>query len=124
MDATVGFININQNKRVSKLTAISVVFVPINIIGDMSGCSMMTADIAWPVSCGAFTLAMGALSFGHLPCAAPFRTAQGLADARWPSAEGSLGQHTADTSCGVLPEGGKLITNKNNEMNLSTTKVV
>ena len=28
MDATVGFININQNKRVSKLTAISVVFMP------------------------------------------------------------------------------------------------
>jgi magnesium transporter len=67
MDATVGFININQNKRVSKLTAISVVFVPINIIagiGGMSEFSMMTAGIPWPISYGAFTLAMGALGFG------------------------------------------------------------
>lgn len=64
MDATVGFIHINQDKRVSKLTAISVVFVPINIIGGMSVCLMMTADIPWPVSYGAFTLAMGALGSG------------------------------------------------------------
>ncbi|HEX8989932.1 MAG TPA: CorA family divalent cation transporter, partial [Rhodocyclaceae bacterium] len=45
MDATVGFININQNQRVSKLTAISIVFMPINIlagIGGMSEFSMMT----------------------------------------------------------------------------------
>ena len=67
MDATVGFININQNKRVSKLTAISIVFVPINIIagiGGMSEFSMMTAGIPWPISYGAFTLAMAALGFG------------------------------------------------------------
>ncbi len=45
MDATVGFININQNKRVSKLTTISIIFMPINIlagIGGMSEFSMMT----------------------------------------------------------------------------------
>jgi len=59
MDATVGFININQNKRVSKLTSISIVFMPINIlagIGGMSEFSMMTKDfnIGWPVAYGAF----------------------------------------------------------------------
>ncbi len=57
MDATVGFININQNKRVSKLTTISVVFMPINIlagIGGMSEFSMMTQGTPWPVAYGAF----------------------------------------------------------------------
>ncbi len=57
MDATVGFININQNKRLSKLTAISVVFVPMNIIagiGGMSEFTMMTAGIPWPLAYGAF----------------------------------------------------------------------
>ncbi len=61
MDATVGFININQNKRVSKLTSISIVFMPINIlagIGGMSEFSMMTKDfnISWPVAYGSFLL--------------------------------------------------------------------
>ncbi len=65
MDATVGFININQNKRVSKLTTIGVVFTPINIIagiGGMSEFSMMTQGLPWPVAYGAFTVAM--LIFG------------------------------------------------------------
>lgn len=61
MDATVGFININQNKRVSKLTTISVIFVPINIlagIGGMSEFSMMTKDfnIGWPAAYAGFLL--------------------------------------------------------------------
>lgn len=67
MDAAVGFININQNKRVSKLTAITVVFVPINIIagiGGMSEYSMMTEGIPWPISYGAFVVAMALLGFG------------------------------------------------------------
>lgn len=67
MDATVGFININQNKRVSKLTTIGVVFTPINIIagiGGMSEFSMMTQGVAWPVAYGAFTLAMIVIGFG------------------------------------------------------------
>lgn len=67
MDATVGFININQNKRVSKLTALGVVFMPMNIIagiGGMSEFSMMTAGIPWQLSYGAFTLAMVALGYG------------------------------------------------------------
>ncbi|HEY6896984.1 MAG TPA: CorA family divalent cation transporter [Rhodocyclaceae bacterium] len=61
MDATVGFININQNQRVSKLTTISVVFMPINIlagIGGMSEFSMMTQGIPWPLAYGSFTVGM------------------------------------------------------------------
>lgn len=59
MDATVGFININQNKRVSKLTTISIIFVPINIlagIGGMSEYTMMFGDlgIRWPVAYSIF----------------------------------------------------------------------
>jgi len=61
MDATVGFININQNQRVSKLTTISVIFMPINIlagIGGMSEFSMMTQGIPWPLAYASFTLGM------------------------------------------------------------------
>jgi magnesium transporter len=61
MDATVGFININQNKRVSKLTTIGVVAAPLNIIagiGGMSEFSMMTKDIPWPVAYGSFVAGM------------------------------------------------------------------
>ena len=67
MDATVGFININQNKRVSKLTTISVVFMPINIIagiGGMSEFSMMTQGISWPLAYGAFVVGMGLIGWG------------------------------------------------------------
>ncbi len=66
MDAVVGFININQNQRVSKLTKLSIVFMPINIvagIGGMSEFSMMTTGIAWPVAYGALTLGMGAVGW-------------------------------------------------------------
>jgi magnesium transporter len=62
LDATVGFININQNKRVSRLTAISVIFMPINIlagIGGMSEYSMMTQGIPWPIAYGGFIVGMG-----------------------------------------------------------------
>lgn len=61
MDATVGFININQNQRVSKLTTISVIFMPINIvagIGGMSEFSMMTQGIPWPLAYAAFAIGM------------------------------------------------------------------
>ncbi len=61
MDATVGFININQNKRVSKLTSISIIFMPINIlagIGGMSEFSMMSKDfnLDWPLAYGGFLI--------------------------------------------------------------------
>jgi magnesium transporter len=61
MDATVGFININQNRVIYKLTVLSVIFMPLNIIagiGGMSEFSMMTNRIPWPVSYGIFTLGM------------------------------------------------------------------
>jgi magnesium transporter len=67
MDATVGFININQNKRVSKLTTIGVVFTPINIIagiGGMSEFSMMTEGVSWPLAYGVFAVVMIVLGFG------------------------------------------------------------
>jgi magnesium transporter len=57
MDATIGFINVNQNRRVNQLTVFSVVFMPINIlagIGGMSEYSMMTEGIRWPIAYGAF----------------------------------------------------------------------
>jgi magnesium transporter len=62
MDATIGFININQNKRVSQLTALGVVFMPLNIlagIGGMSEFSMMTQGTPWPLAYGAFIGGMG-----------------------------------------------------------------
>jgi magnesium transporter len=65
MDATIGFININQNKRVNQLTVFSVVFMPINIlagIGGMSEFSMMTQSLPWPVAYGAFIV--GAVLIG------------------------------------------------------------
>ena len=69
MDATVGFININQNKRVSSLTTISVIFMPMNIlagIGGMSEFSMMTSGTPWPVAYSVFVagvVAVGWLTF-------------------------------------------------------------
>ena len=59
MDATIGFININQNKRVNQLTVFSVVFMPINIlagVGGMSEFSMMTEGTPWPVAYGSFLI--------------------------------------------------------------------
>ena len=61
MDATVGFININQNKVIQRLTVLSVVFMPLNVlagIGGMSEFSMMTQGISWPVSYSAFTVGL------------------------------------------------------------------
>ena len=57
MDATIGFININQNKRINQLTIFGVVFMPINILagmGGMSEFSMMTQGMPWPLAYGAF----------------------------------------------------------------------
>ena len=61
MDATVGFININQNRVIYRLTVLSVIFMPLNIIagmGGMSEFSMMTNGISWPVSYGTFTVGL------------------------------------------------------------------
>jgi magnesium transporter len=61
LDASVGFININQNKVVKRLTVVSVVFMPLNVlagIGGMSEFSMMTQSIAWPISYSVFTVGL------------------------------------------------------------------
>ncbi|MEQ1635039.1 MAG: CorA family divalent cation transporter [Methylococcales bacterium] len=66
MDATVGFININQNQVVKRLTRISVVFLPLNVlagIGGMSEFSMMTEGIPWPVSYGLFTVGLAVVGW-------------------------------------------------------------
>lgn len=61
MDSTVGFININQNRVIYRLTVLSVIFMPLNVIagiGGMSEFSMMTKDIPWPVSYAFFTVGL------------------------------------------------------------------
>jgi magnesium transporter len=69
MDATIGFININQNRRINQLTVFGVVFTPINILagmGGMSEFSMMTQGIPWPMAYGAFLVGaalIGVLTF-------------------------------------------------------------
>ncbi len=66
MDATIGFINVNQNRRVNQLTAFSVVAMPINIlagIGGMSEYSMMTEGLGWPIAYGGFVSACAMLGW-------------------------------------------------------------
>lgn len=61
MDATVGFININQNKDIKRLTIISVIFMPLNLlagVGGMSEYSMMTQGLPWQVSYTIFTIGL------------------------------------------------------------------
>jgi len=61
MDATVGFLNVNQNKDLKRLTVISVVFMPINVlagIGGMSEFSMMTHVVPWQVAYSLFIVGM------------------------------------------------------------------
>ncbi len=66
MDATIGFININQNRRVTQLTMLSVVVLPINILagmGGMSEYSAMTAGIPMSISYAAFAIVAGTLGW-------------------------------------------------------------
>ena len=61
MDATVGFINVNQNKDLKRLTIISVIFMPLNLlagIGGMSEFTMMTGGVSWPIAYGGFLLGL------------------------------------------------------------------
>lgn len=67
MNATIGFININQNRRFSQLTVLGVVFMPINVLagmGGMSEFSMMTKGIPWPIAYGAFIVCAGLIGYG------------------------------------------------------------
>jgi magnesium transporter len=64
MDATVGFLNVNQNRDLKRLTVISVVFMPINVlagIGGMSEFSMMTQGTPWAISYSIFIIVMIAI---------------------------------------------------------------
>jgi magnesium transporter len=64
MDATVGFLNVNQNKDLKRLTVISVVFMPMNIlagIGGMSEFTMMTEGYGWPLAYSIFIVGMFAI---------------------------------------------------------------
>ena len=61
MDATVGFVNINQNKTMKQLTLLSVIFMPLNVLAGifgMSEFSMMTKDISWPIAYSAFIVGL------------------------------------------------------------------
>ena len=65
MDATDSSISINQNKDIKRLTVLSVVCMPLNIlasIGGMSEFSMMTKHVPWPIAYGSLMLAMGFLA--------------------------------------------------------------
>ncbi|MFI3123662.1 MAG: CorA family divalent cation transporter [Methylococcales bacterium] len=66
MDATVGFINVNQNKDLKRLTVISLVFMPLNVIagiGGMSEFSMMTAGIPWQMAYGGLLTGLAFVSW-------------------------------------------------------------
>lgn len=55
MDATDSAININANKKIERLTILSVVFMPINVLagmGGMSEFSAMTQAFEWPMWLG------------------------------------------------------------------------
>jgi magnesium transporter len=59
MDARSSIINNNMNMLIRKLTVISIVFMPLNIIASMGGMSeytLFTRKYSWPVSYGFFTL--------------------------------------------------------------------
>jgi magnesium transporter len=61
MDATVGFINVNQNKDLKRLTVISVIFMPLNLlagIGGMSEFTMMTQGTPWPIAYSGFIIGL------------------------------------------------------------------
>jgi magnesium transporter len=67
MDAVVGFINVNQNKDIKRLTVISVIFMPLNLlagIGGMSEFTMMTQVFPWPIAYSSFIV--GLITIGWL----------------------------------------------------------
>ncbi len=71
MDATDSAININANKKIERLTILSVVFMPINVLagmGGMSEFSTMAQAFDWPMWFAyalftAFTVLVGAVMF-------------------------------------------------------------
>ena len=69
MDAVVGFLNVSQNKRISLLTVINIVFMPLNLIagvGGMSEYSSVTKDIGLELPQAYSLLAIAMLILGVL----------------------------------------------------------
>lgn len=61
-DARGSIVNNNMNQLIKKLTILSVVFMPLNVlagIGGMSEFSMMTQGIPWPVAYSIFSVGLG-----------------------------------------------------------------
>ncbi|WP_291994864.1 CorA family divalent cation transporter [Candidatus Accumulibacter sp. ACC003] len=64
MDATDSAININQNKDIKRLTVLSVIFMPINVVagmGGMSEFSMVTEGIPWQIAYSGLLVGMVAI---------------------------------------------------------------
>ena len=69
MDAVVGFLNVSQNKRISLLTVINIVFMPLNLIagiGGMSEYSTATGKIGLEIPEAYGLLSIGMLILGVL----------------------------------------------------------
>ena len=69
MDAVVGFINVNQNKDLKRLTVISVIFMPLNLLAGMGGMSeftLMAERMGIPVSIAYSEFAMGLITIGWI----------------------------------------------------------
>jgi magnesium transporter len=82
MDAYASVISNNQNIQMKRLTTISVVFMPLNLVagvGGMSEYSTFTGGIPWWVSYSAFGLGLGAIA---LMTAALLRMSGRLSDRR------------------------------------------
>jgi magnesium transporter len=66
MDARASIVSNNLNVLMKRLTVISVVFMPLNVLAGifgMSEFSMMVAGIPWPVAYIAFTVVLGLIGF-------------------------------------------------------------
>jgi magnesium transporter len=66
MDARGSIVNNNLNLLIKRLTIISIIFMPLNVlagIGGMSEYSMMTSGMDWRLSYFLFTVGLGAIGF-------------------------------------------------------------
>src|SRR5690606_7832082 len=65
-DARVSIISNNLNVIMKKLTVISIIFMPLNVLASMGGMSEWTAltqTVPWPLSYGAFTAGLGLIAY-------------------------------------------------------------
>jgi len=67
MDARASVVSNNLNVLMKRLTVISVVFMPLNVlagVGGMSEFSMMTEGIPWPIAYAVFMFGLAAIGVG------------------------------------------------------------